>query len=125
MTWNVIVRPIWGSNSPVRNPPVVPGGTFALFRMFMSLGNVRVPLAVGRNGRRMGLGKPSASVFGTAVVPGPRSYSCQSYVSVSPFGSDPVAVNENGVCFGMLKLPGPVTVGGVLPEGVVTAQLLP
>ena len=33
----------------------------------------------------------------------------------SPLGSVAEAVNENGVCFGMLKFPGPVTVGGVLP----------
>ena len=40
-------------------------------------------------------------------------------------GSVAEAVNENGVCFGMLKFPGPVTVGGVLPVAVVTAHELP
>src|SRR5207248_5122601 len=31
-TWNVIVRAIAGKSSPVRKPPVVDGGTFALLR---------------------------------------------------------------------------------------------
>lgn len=124
-TWNVIVLVMAGSSSPVRKPPVVDGGTFALFRMCVNAGNVLVPTDVGRKGRKIGRAIPSESVLGTAFVEVPKSYSCQSYVSVSPFGSVAVAKSENGVCLGILKFPGPVTVGGVLPDAVVTAQVLP
>src|SRR5436190_21792464 len=77
-TWNVIVRVIAGRSSPVRNPPMKVGGTLALFKIYCSEGNVRVPPTVGEYGRNIGLGWPSASVFGVAVVAGPRSYSSQS-----------------------------------------------
>jgi hypothetical protein len=71
------------------------------------------------------LAMPSESVFGTAVVDAPRSYSSQSYVSVSPLMSVAEAVSEKGVFFGMVKLPGPVTAGAVLFVAVGTAQVLP
>jgi len=53
-TWNVIVRVIAGNSSPTRHGADMPrqlnvdGGTLALFRMYCSDGNVRVPLKVGR-----------------------------------------------------------------------------
>src|SRR5688500_6140996 len=96
--------------------------------MCSSRGNVRVPLSVGRNGRKIGRARPSASLFGTEPLgEGPRSYSCQSYVTVSPFRSVEVAVRAKGVCFGMLKAGPPTTEtdGGVFPLGVVTGQEFP
>jgi len=53
-TWNVIVRAIDGKSSPTRHGAdverqvKVDGGRLALFRMYCSDGNVRVPLTVGR-----------------------------------------------------------------------------
>lgn len=47
-TWNVMAREIAGRSSPVNNPPVVAGGTLALFKMNCKEGNVRVPPRVGR-----------------------------------------------------------------------------
>jgi hypothetical protein len=43
----------------------------------------------------------------------------------SPLMSVAEAVSENGVFFGIVKLPGPVTTGAVLPVAVVEAQVLP
>ena len=46
-TWKLIVLATAGSSSPVRNPPVVAGGTLALFRICSNAGNVRFPSDVG------------------------------------------------------------------------------
>ena len=48
ITWNTMVRLMAGSSSPVRYPPVVAGGTLALFSIYCRDGNVLVPLAVGK-----------------------------------------------------------------------------
>ena len=45
-TWKVMAREIAGRSSPVRNPPVVFGGTLALLKMYCKAGNVRVPPTV-------------------------------------------------------------------------------
>ena len=80
----------------------VEGGTFALFKIYSSDGKDRVGLSSADMGGRW-TAVPSESEFGTAVVVAPKSYSCQSYVSVSLFASVSLAVKANGVCFGILN----------------------
>src|SRR5262245_48887602 len=83
--------------------------------MYSILGNVRVALRLGGYARKIGRGNPSASELGGAG--GPRSYSSQEYVSVSPSGSLATAVKENGVLLGITTSLPALTVGIVFPVG--------
>ena len=91
-----IVRVVEGITSPVRNAPVVGGGTLALLMMYCMRGNVRVVLAVGKNERKSG--RVPSSLWGGAAAP--RSNSSQTQVSASAFGSVTPAVSVKGVLAG-------------------------
>src|SRR5262249_36925780 len=68
-------------------------------RIELSVGRLRVGLVLGLISVNSGLAPLSAVL---SCVAAPLSRSCQSYVSGSPSGSEPVAVSANGVPVGMV-----------------------
>ena len=90
-------------------------------------GNVRVGDVVDENDLKMGwLPDGLVRLLSPEAVAGPKSYCSQLYVTASPSGSDPVAVNSKGVETGMVSPSTPaLTAGMPLPVAVFTAHVLP